>query len=273
MGCCLLDGIGQYCSGWVVACLILESNILEAFSVNDCGTGFVVFLFGDPHLLERRQGGQDGSSDPHRVFSLWWGDDLDLHGGWGQLGDLLLHAVGDAGEHGGSSRQDGVGVQILTDVDVALHDRVVGGLVDAGGFHSDEGGLEQSLGASESLVSNGDHLSIGQLVALLQRGATGGSLHLLLKVQSDVRQLLFDVTHDLTLCGGGEGVATLRQDLHHVICEITSSQIETKDGVGEGVPLVDGYCVGDTITGVEHDTGGTSGRIQGEHGLDGNVHG
>ena len=29
----------------------------------------------------------------------------------------------------------------------------------------------------------------------------------------------------------------------------------------------------DTITGVEDDTGGTTGGIEGEHGLDGDVHG
>ncbi len=61
---------------------------------------------------------------------------LDLHGGWGQGCDLLLHPVGDAGVHGGTSRQHGVGVQILTDVDVALHDAVVGGLVDSAGLHT-----------------------------------------------------------------------------------------------------------------------------------------
>ena len=41
----------------------------------------------------------------------------------------------------------------------------------------------------------------------------------------------------------------------------------------EGVPLVDGDGVGDTIAGVEHDTGGTSGGVEGEDGLDGDVHG
>ena len=31
--------------------------------------------------------------------------------------------------------------------------------------------------------------------------------------------------------------------------------------------------MGDAVTGVEHDTGGTSGGVQGEYGLDGDVHG
>ena len=46
----------------------------------------------------------------------------------------------------------------LTDIDVALHDGVVGGLVDTSGFHTNEGRLEEGLGASETLVTNGDDL-------------------------------------------------------------------------------------------------------------------
>ncbi len=43
--------------------------------------------------------------------------------------------------------------------------------------------------------------------------------------------------------------------------------------MGQGITLVDGDSVGNTITRVENDTGGTSRCIEGEHGLDGNVHG
>ena len=75
---------------------------LEAFSVDDGWARFVIFLFADPHLLEGGEGSQDGSTDPNGVFPLWWGDDLDLHGGWGKGGDLFLHTIGDTGEHGRS---------------------------------------------------------------------------------------------------------------------------------------------------------------------------
>ena len=61
---------------------------------------------------------------------------LELLGAGGQGGDLLLHAVGDARVHGGASRHDVVGIQVLPDVDVALHDAVVGGLMDARRFHA-----------------------------------------------------------------------------------------------------------------------------------------
>ena len=88
---------------------------LEAFPVHNAGAGLVVFLLGDPHLLEGGQGGQDGSPDPDGVFPLGGSDDLDLHGGRSQGGDFLLHTIGDTGVHGGATGEDGVGVKILKD--------------------------------------------------------------------------------------------------------------------------------------------------------------
>ena len=246
---------------------------LEALAVDNGWTRFIILLLGDPHLLEGGEGGQDGATNPYRVFPLGRSDDLDLHGGRGQGSDLLLHSVSNAWVHGAASREHGVGVQILTDVNIALHDGVVGGLVDTSRLHSQEAGLEEGLGAPESLVSDGDHLTVRELVALLEAGAGGGSSHLLLEVQSNIAELLLDVTDDLTLGSGGEGIATLSEDLHEVVSQVTAGQVQTEDGMGKGVSLIDGNCVGDTISRVEHDTSGTSRGVQGEHSLDGNVHG
>jgi len=135
--------------------------------VDDGRTGLVVLLLTDPHLLEGRQRGENGASDPDRVLPLWGRDDLDLHRGGSQVGDLFLHTVGDAGVHGGAAGQDGVGVQVLSDIDIALHDGVVGGLVDTSGLHTEEGRLEQGFGASEPLVGDGDDLTIGEFVRFL----------------------------------------------------------------------------------------------------------
>merc|ERR1711931_106117 len=248
-------------------------HCLEAFSVHNGGAGLVILLLGNPHLLEGGEGGEDGATDPHGVFPLGGSDDLDLHCAGGQGGDLLLHSVGDAGVHGGASGKNGVSVQVLTDVDVTLHDGVVCSLVDTAGLHSEEGRLEEGLGAPEPLVTDGDDLAVGKLVGLLQRAAGGSGGHLLLKVQGDVTQLLLDVPDDLPLGGSGERVAPLGQDLHQVVGQISASQVQTKDGVGQGVALVDGDGVRHAVSGVEHDTGGTTRGVQGEHSLDGHVHG
>merc|ERR1719186_113835 len=102
--------------------------------MNDGGAALVVLLLGDPHLLEGGEGGQDGAANPDRILPLGRGDDLDLDGGGGQGGDLLLHPVSNTGVHGGAAGHNSVGVQVLADVNVALHDGVVGGLVDAAGL-------------------------------------------------------------------------------------------------------------------------------------------
>merc|ERR1711899_351545 len=138
----------------------------------------VVLLLGDPHLLEGGEGGQDGPSDPDGVLPLGGSDDLDLDGGWSKGGDLLLHPVGNTGVHGGAAGHDGVGVQVLPDVNVALHGGVVGGLVDAAGLHAQEAGLEESLGAPEPLVADGDDLAVGKLVGLLEGGGGSSGGHL-----------------------------------------------------------------------------------------------
>ena len=203
--------------------------------MDDAGTRFVVLLFGDPHLLEGRQRSKDGSSDPYGVFPLWRSNDLDLHGWGSEGGDLLLHSVTDSWVHGGTSGKDGVGVQILTDINIALHDGVVGVLVDAGDFKTDEGRLEESFWGPEPLVSDGDDLSVGKFVGLLERAGAGSGLHLLLEVEGDVAKLLLDVTDDFPLSGGGERVSPLGEDLGQVVGKITSSQIQTDDGMGKGI--------------------------------------
>jgi len=253
-------------------CRKILTKYLEALAVDNGWAALVIFLLGDPHLLEGGEGSEDGSSDPDRVLSLWWSNDLDLHCAWGKGGDLLLHSVGDSWVHGGSSGKNSVGIQVLSDINVALHDGVVGGLMDTARLHSQEGWLEEGLWASESLVSDGDDLTVGKLVALLKGAGRGSGSHLLLKVKSNVAELLLDVTNNLTLGGGGEGVASLGKDLHQVVSEVTTGKIQSEDGVGESVSLVDGDGVGDTITGIKDDTSGSSRGVEGKDSLDGDIH-
>merc|ERR1719431_880301 len=120
--------------------------------------------------------------------------------------DFLLHTVSNTGVHGGASRHDSVGIEILTDVNVTLHDGVVGGLMDSTSFHSKEGRLEESLRAAETLIADGDDLGVGKFIRLLKGGGGSCSGHLLLEVKGNIAELLLDVTDNLTLSGGGEGV-------------------------------------------------------------------
>merc|ERR1712086_525963 len=136
----------------------IKATGLEALAVDDLGSRLVVLLLGDPHLLEGGEGSEDGAADPDGVLALRGSHDLDGHGGRGEGHDLLLHAGIDAFEHGGTAGEDDVAVEVLADVDVALHDGVVGGGVDAIGLLANEGRLEENLGAAETLVADGDDL-------------------------------------------------------------------------------------------------------------------
>merc|ERR1719370_1887256 len=99
--------------------------------------------------------------------------------------------------------------------------------MDAAGFHSKEGRLEESLWAAETLIANGNDLAVGKLIRLLEGGGGSSSGHLLLKVKSNIAELLLDVTDNLALSSGGEGVAALGEDLHQVVGKLTSSKIKT----------------------------------------------
>lgn len=131
--------------------------------------------------------------------------------------------------------------------------------------------LEESLRSTEALVADGDDLTVRKFVRLLQAGGLAGSLDLLLEVESNVAELLLDVTDDFALGSGGEGVTALGKDLHEVVGQVTTSHVDTGDGVGKSETLVDGDNVSDTVTGVKHDTSGTTGGVQGQDSLDGDV--
>ena len=124
--------------------------------------------------------------------------------------------------------------------------------MDAASLLAHKAGLEKDLRASEALGAHGDDVSVGQLVGLLLVAALAGCLHLAVEVQRDVAQLLLDVADNLTLRRGGEGVAALGQDLHHVLREVTAGQVQSEDGVGQGVTLVDGHGVRHAVAAVLH---------------------
>ena len=52
-------------------------------------------------------------------------------------------------------------------------------------------------------------------------------------------QFLFDITSNLPLCGGREGVPSLSEVRHRAPCRITASQ--TEDGVMQSKTFVDGH--------------------------------
>merc|ERR1719192_1887108 len=103
-------------------CKKIVRKYLEALAVDNGWATLIILLLGDPHLLEGGEGSKDGSSDPDGVLSLWWSNNLDLDGGWGKGSDFLLHSVSNTRVHGGATGHDSVGIEVLSDVNIALHD-------------------------------------------------------------------------------------------------------------------------------------------------------
>merc|ERR1719300_646321 len=145
--------------------------------------------------------------------------------------------------------------------------------MDTTSFHSKEGRLEESLGAAETLISNGNDLAIRKFIGLLKGGGGSSSGHFLFKVKGNIAKLLLDVTNNLTLSSGSEGVATLSKDLHQVVGKLTSSEIKTDDGVGKSITFIDRNTMGNTISRVHDNTSGTTRGIKRKDSLDGNIHG
>ena len=126
-----------------------HSRTLEALAVHNRRTALVILLLGDPHLLESGERSQDGATNPDGVFALGGSDDLDFHGRGSESRNLLLHAVGDTGVHGGTTRlksqisicllfvrrfdthHNNVAIKILSYINIALHDRVERGDVNS----------------------------------------------------------------------------------------------------------------------------------------------
>ena len=98
---------------------------LEALAVDDAGAGLVVLLLRAPEVLERRERSKNGTTDPDRVLALRGCHDLDLHARGSESSQLLLHTISDTREHRGTTRKDNVAVQITTDIEISLVDRVV----------------------------------------------------------------------------------------------------------------------------------------------------
>ena len=97
---------------------------------------------------------------------------------------------------------------------------------------------EEGLGALKALIADGDDSSVGQLVGFFEGGRRGSNGHLWLEVEGDVAELLLDVTDDLTLSRGGEGVSSQVEEEHEVVREVATGHARWQAGVRQGVTLV-----------------------------------
>lgn len=111
------------------------------------------------------------------------------------------------------------------------------------------------------------HLSVRQLIILLDAGAVCRGLQLFVKIQGDIAQLLLDVADDLTLGRGRKGIPALREQLHHVVCEVAPGHVDARDGMWHRETLIDWYDVCHAVARVDHHACRSPRAVEREDGL------
>merc|ERR1712014_511101 len=139
----------------------------EALAMDNGRARLIIFAFGDPHLLECGQTGEDGSTNPHGVLTFWRSNHLDLHRGRCQCSELLGHPLTNSSKHGGATREHNIAIQVFADIHIALHNRLESRVMDATCLLSNKAWLEQHLRAAEALTAHSDDVAIRKLVSLL----------------------------------------------------------------------------------------------------------
>ncbi len=168
----------------------------ETLAVDDARSVLVVLALGDPHGGEGGETAEHTASDPDGVLPLGGTHHLDLDVATLDVEYVLGESLSQTREHGAAAGEDEVIVKVFTDILVALHDTVVAQFVDAhdvGLGRLQQARVEQGFGTLETLLADGDRLSVRQLVGLVHLGRLAVGLELLGVVQSHVAQFLFDV--------------------------------------------------------------------------------
>merc|ERR1712002_298491 len=108
-------------------------------------------------------------------------------------------------------------------------------------FHSKEGRLEESLRAAETLITNGNDLTVRKLIRLLKGGGGSSSRHFLLKVKTDN--------------GMREGITFIDRDtMGDTITRVHDNTSGTARGI-EGEDSLDSNIHCRHVEGLKHDLG------------------
>jgi len=240
--------------------------------VDDSGSVFLVVLLGDPRGGEGGERSKGRSSLPDGVLSVGSGDNSDLSTGRSSGNKLLLESVGHTFVHGGTTGHDDVLAEFSSDINVGGRDGSPGEGIDRFARHTVKTGLVDELGGTDSHGSgNSDDCLIGESVLFVLLGVLGAVFLLCSVVLGNVTELFLDLSDDFDLGSGGEVVTSFEEEFLEVASEDTSSDLHTLDGVREGESFEDGDGMGNTITRVGNETGGSTGGVEGHDGLDGDI--
>jgi len=225
-------------------------------------TIFFVISHSHPARSVGGERGEDGTTGPDGVVSVRRSDDLDLRLGINSAENVLLKSLRKTRVQSRTTGEDDVGVEILSDVEIASLDGL-----DCEAAHAeslatfnDFRGLEQGLRSEEAGRVDNDRRAIGQLVLRLVHFAVLRLSMLFFKVLGNEADLLLESGNDLE----PGALSTLFEDilvikaLHHELRDFSTSGEVLIDGVGDLEALEDGNSVSDTVTGVDDETSGTA---------------
>ena len=108
------------------------------------------------------------------------------------------------------------------------------------------------------MTGDGDDTLVGHGVLNIHVGGVVAGLVLSLVVLCNVGVLFLDVTNDFKFGGGGEGLTDTEEELLHVVGKDATSDFHLLNGVGDGETFEDGDSVGNTITSIADETGGST---------------
>lgn len=244
--------------------------------MNDLGTVLLVLVFGDPLGGEGLEGALDGTTSPYGVVSIGGSNDLDISGFWAESRDFFLESIWKTLVKSGTTGEDDVSVKVGSNIKIAVGDGFRAELVHAQGFVTflDEAWLEEGFWGHESWGVNTDVLTIWELVGLGEFSAGTGFSFVGLEVEGDESGLFLDGSDNLSpgafttllldTVGGEEG--------DEVVGDGSSGDEVLVNGVRNGETFIDWDSVGNTISLIGDETGGSTVGVEGHDSLDSNVH-
>jgi len=240
--------------------------------VDDGGTVFLVVLGSDPAGDKGAEGSKSGGTLPDGVLTVGGGDKSNL-GTWGKESlNFVLESIGKTFIHGGTTGEDDVLAKLLADINLGSVDGGVAKLLERLAGFTVKVGLEEELGGLHADGGgDGDNTLVGKGVGIVLLGGVLSISELLLEVEGNVGLLLLDVTDNFELGSGGERLTGSEEELLHPVGKDTASNLHLLDGVGDAVTFVNGDSVGNTITSVTNETGGSTSGVEGHNSLEGNI--
>ena len=137
--------------------------------MDDLGTSIIVVFLSNPVTSEGGEGAESGGTGPNRIVSVWRSNDLGHTSLGGLLLDFIIESSINAFIKSRTTGKDNVGIEISSNIDVTVVDRLDGKLVETESFITllGESRLEDKLGSLESRFINVDNLTIGELEVFL----------------------------------------------------------------------------------------------------------